>query len=425
MRHGFVHVRGASSSPAPCPHSRRSVSAEPRPATDEEELAFSRYVATFHFSRTTSAELSRPTARALAMLGAADVALQLTPKPANAPAPAFGAKPGGPAKGATVGQQAGPAATVAATPPPCFTSRLRADAPAFVPQSVGKCPPSTMPSNYYDSPFEANRTVGPAPPMAPPLPLAAPPEATRAPPTPLWGKPAPVAAAPTPVRPAAAARPAQATPTPTRCRWGDLDDDIADMCDMPEEPAFNASPTGQGVACKAAPPASRSRIDWDAENDDDEPPYQGVSPEAPKLTHALLGQSPERKAPSEDQVEHASLASHDSSSTTAPPSADEAPPPPRSPARRPPGGLQERSQSGRKDTSSSSGSPVERGRPRRPQRGADERWAAAAQQQAYRGGPAQRKTPNGKGQMNMVWRPKEAAAAGGSAGRAGAGAAAP
>lgn len=53
LRHGFVHLRGNSATP---PRRRRALSAEVRSCFEAEELAFARYVATFHFCRTSEIE---------------------------------------------------------------------------------------------------------------------------------------------------------------------------------------------------------------------------------------------------------------------------------------------------------------------------------------------------------------------------------
>jgi len=59
LRHGFVHVDGADLMEAASPsRRRRAKSAEPRPVSEAEELAFARYVATFHFLHSESAPAS-------------------------------------------------------------------------------------------------------------------------------------------------------------------------------------------------------------------------------------------------------------------------------------------------------------------------------------------------------------------------------
>jgi len=56
LKHGFIHMRGPSSSPGPRMRGKRSFSAEPCTAAHAEEIAFMRYVATFHFAQNSSSE---------------------------------------------------------------------------------------------------------------------------------------------------------------------------------------------------------------------------------------------------------------------------------------------------------------------------------------------------------------------------------
>jgi len=398
LRHGFLHVRDSSGSPTRSPTGRRSVSAEPRPPTDEEELAFARYVATFHFSKE---EMRRPTKGQPALTGWS----RTSSEPWTQPLSGLSRTSSEPwsqdssSQGSCGGMESlipGPRGTAAppytAEPPPVI-SRLRADAPAFVPQAT-PAPVATPAMTFWtprvEAPIKAEtpstpspskatrRLLGPPPTTPPPLP---PVEATD--PTPPWSSQPEPANTPSPLQ-ASSANLRQFEPSQQRRRWGDLIDDTA----PPQASSPSPPPTEQASQWKAAATTPRRRLDWeDVEDDDDETYYRGAASEAQ----------------SEDQVEHASLASHDSGSTTAPPSGEEAlaPPQPSSPCRSPATtGLQERPVGGRKHISIG-GSAGDRSSNRRHQRSGDDFWE---QTQANRN---QKKSPSSnKGQANLVWRPK-------------------
>lgn len=319
LKHGFVHLREPLDEGSPEPVSRcgpRSPSAPPRPVLEEEELAFSRYVATFHFSRGTPTESGSggstccsptwcpktPTGLCSSPKGsspktptrAKETLLQLATSPDTCPnmsleevcrdlraADVIGPQDAAESAGEVTGVVDGAVAKEdeVATP---GSFRLRADAPAFVPSSPGFSLPGPLLSPV------------PSPPMSP---------------------------APSP---AFAGQWVPAPPPDAPTGFPTLPAPITEVCHDPlgfgDECAGSLGCPGDEAMCAT-------------------PPLEGASPVGPmgklecqaagrKLARALLGEGKAGKAapPREDeQAEQASQASHDSSSTTAPPSAAEGP----------------------------------------------------------------------------------------------------
>mmetsp|Transcript_18953 Transcript_18953/g.30773 ORF Transcript_18953/g.30773 Transcript_18953/m.30773 type:complete len:426 (+) Transcript_18953:112-1389(+) len=311
LRYGFVHLSGSdvgTSSP------RRAYSAEPRGSKEVEDIAFARYVATFHFSSRRSSVaaaaeggLKTPTGARQKLADLASPCLACGPSPerpedlqldeqsegeGSAAAEAIASEQVSSPHGADGSAALDDAKELC---PPDSPTRMRADAPTFVPQSV-RCIPlplSTMPPSSPSQHLEAGARVPPPPPPSPP-PLVA------------------------------------------------------------QTQAFNKSPphrhAGKGSSWRSRQPvpmkafhrSSGSASSW-RDCDENIPP----PPELPKLTHALLGRVDKRVQAPRYSDFHASerdgtaleTASHGScsNSTTAPPSLDEVllpqPPPPDTPPR--------------------------------------------------------------------------------------------
>lgn len=151
LKHGFVHVSEGGTPPS----SRRSISADARPVDDAEELAFQRYIAVYHFShRATcstrgSATPMSPFSSPVTPTGARDKLLELATLPAAAAeaSPRCGGSPlpDTPSTAAgtprpTFSSQLSASAACWTPPPMKADSRLRAEAPAFVPHHATPSP---------------------------------------------------------------------------------------------------------------------------------------------------------------------------------------------------------------------------------------------------------------------------------------------
>jgi len=159
LRHGFVHLRPCDSKVDEPVRGRRARSCTARVSADDEDLAFERYVATFHFLRTRppadSAEPSKANDSFRAPTRARDALEKLTMM-----------KAGELSEQDDVAEDG--VSTVASTVTP--NSSLRADAPVFVPQAVALS--TAPPARWFlpvsgAQPSEAGARV-PPPPTAPP-----------------------------------------------------------------------------------------------------------------------------------------------------------------------------------------------------------------------------------------------------------------
>lgn len=288
LRNGFIHV--PLSSPASV---RRSRSAEPRSSAESEDLAFERFVATFHF-QAPSTPLKQGASREL------DHELDPPEDTTADVSPAFASEDEWPLEPAVECDSPSRMRTDAPEFIPgggVSPLNMRADAPTFVPGGVsfgsptpapapaplppspriapapgppasptrGVCPLSTMPPNSPGGSFEAGARVPPPPPRAPPSLSVETPGNVPAPPTRAAG-------------------------------------DVARAKPRVPPPPLLAEP---GAKPQAPGPVRTNAEPWR--------PSMPRSQEASKLTKALL-----RKGSVEGEDEHASLASSDGSSTTAP-----------------------------------------------------------------------------------------------------------
>jgi len=286
---------------------KRSFSAEPCTAAHAEEIAFMRYVATFHFAQNSSSEADGE------------------PTKLRADAPAF---------------------------------VLRAEAPAFVPMSISTHSTPTTVNKFNEPP---PMTPLPSPAL---VPMAMPvmPVAMIGTSPSWWLSPQDMVCAPQPAPDSQASAPSLQKTTPetkamplhaprprpdetARKRATAAEATTTLAATQERTPPVEATPPKR--QCPAAKPwsalAPRRRLfDWAMEDSDDDDEHVAsffcnsrAGETAPKLTEELLGgqnQDKAAKAASEDGAEHASLASHDSSSTTAPPSSEEALSPSSSPS---------------------------------------------------------------------------------------------
>lgn len=155
LRHGFVHL--SESEAAPLGH-RRSRSAEPRTQAEAEAMAFERYVATFHFAWRKEAlnprdgVLKSPTGarQKLAELALPQGFSAFSIHPESEKHQCEPLSPVSTADSFNIDNEAFPVEValvpeVPAVSPPGSPSRLRADAPAFVPGVAAKGPLLTLP----------------------------------------------------------------------------------------------------------------------------------------------------------------------------------------------------------------------------------------------------------------------------------------
>lgn len=281
LKYGFVHLGSSPSSGT----RRRCVSAEPRPSSEAEDIAFIRYVATFHFGGANS--FTGPTSSS-------------SGRQSRSNSPRHGVEPGGTAEQRpaqhgdfrTLGAGAKSSGMAAA---PCSPSSLRADAPVFIPpvfapqtaacHALLSAPPASIsiPSTLGAGAHLLERLSLPPPPLAP------------AP------SPAPVISSPPPW-------------------WVCLEVPSAPQLDVPQMEATFTTPAHRAVGPCRHLQTSDSR----AEHIMATPVTQDQAAEAPKLMHAILGSG---RVSYDDTAECAtpmssavSLASRGSSSSTMAPS---------------------------------------------------------------------------------------------------------
>eukprot|EP00401_Gymnodinium_catenatum_P050875 CAMPEP_0117612322 /NCGR_PEP_ID=MMETSP0784-20121206/82891_1 /TAXON_ID=39447 /ORGANISM="" /LENGTH=392 /DNA_ID=CAMNT_0005415877 /DNA_START=76 /DNA_END=1255 /DNA_ORIENTATION=+ len=166
LKNGFVHV--SEGGVVPVSFRRRAMSSEPRPMASSEDIAFERYVATFHFSRCPSSQPITPVTGPKSPTGAREKLVELAmpfdessllPPAAvgcddDSPEPVGVAKaPPSPTSAGSPASSPGgsPSSVAAACRTPTF-SRLRADAPAFVPNQSACMVMSPCTKQNGDSP---------------------------------------------------------------------------------------------------------------------------------------------------------------------------------------------------------------------------------------------------------------------------------
>lgn len=284
LKYGFVHLGSSPSSAM----RRRCVSAEPRPSGEAEDIAFVRYVATFHFGGVGS--LTRPKSSS-----SGEVNRNSSPHDGLELDKAEWPAQHGEFRTLAAGTKASGVAAV-----PCSPSGLRADAPVFVPP-VFVPQPTVCPVLLSASPASLNvaNAIGAGQLLSlPPPPLAPAPS------------PAPVVSSPPPWW---VCFEAPGTPQP----------------DVSQVEAALTAPAHRVVEPRRHLPVSGGCADngMDVHGSPDQ------QAEASKLMHAILGSE---RAGYDDATECVSLASRGSSSSTiAPPSVEEdVHPPPRPPSPR-------------------------------------------------------------------------------------------